>query len=114
MSGAVFAVAPAVALAVVLVAFGVARVRGRYDTIDSVWGAGFAVIALASALVGPGSALGWTATALTGTLNTVSATQASSGSNRFYRTQYATPANLLGAGLAGMAAFEGITSQDIR
>lgn len=36
------------ALATVLVTFLVARRRGRYDTIDSAWGAGFAVIAAVS------------------------------------------------------------------
>ncbi|MFR9730321.1 DUF1295 domain-containing protein [Saccharopolyspora sp. MS10] len=65
MSGAVFVAAPIAALAIVVVSFGIARWRGRYDTIDSVWGAGFAVIAVVSALVGPSSALGWTTTALT-------------------------------------------------
>ncbi|MCA1196046.1 DUF1295 domain-containing protein [Saccharopolyspora sp. 6V] len=60
-----FLTAPAAALATVLAAYGVARLRKRYDTIDSVWGAGFAVIALCCAFTGPGSAAGWTATALT-------------------------------------------------
>ncbi|MBB3663721.1 MULTISPECIES: DUF1295 domain-containing protein [Prauserella salsuginis group] len=39
------ALALGVALLVVVVTFGVARLRGRYDTIDTAWGAGFAVIA---------------------------------------------------------------------
>ncbi|WP_243789626.1 DUF1295 domain-containing protein [Saccharopolyspora gloriosae] len=61
----VFLAAPVAALATVLLIFGIARLRGRYDTIDSVWGAGFAVIAVVSALVGTGSALAWTVAALT-------------------------------------------------
>ncbi|MBK1787761.1 DUF1295 domain-containing protein [Prauserella sp. ASG 168] len=47
------AVALAVAILVVTVTFGIARLRGRYDTIDSAWGAGFAVIALAGFAVEP-------------------------------------------------------------
>ncbi|OLT40335.1 hypothetical protein BJF85_25205 [Saccharomonospora sp. CUA-673] len=43
----------AVALGVITVTFAVARVRGRYDTIDSAWGAGFAVIAVAEFVVEP-------------------------------------------------------------
>ncbi len=34
------------ALATVVGSFGVAKARGRYDTIDSAWGAGFAIIAV--------------------------------------------------------------------
>ncbi|NHD16172.1 MULTISPECIES: DUF1295 domain-containing protein [unclassified Actinopolyspora] len=48
------------AVLVVVLTFGVARLRGRYDTIDSAWGAGFAVIAVVgftAAPSGPGSAL---------------------------------------------------------
>lgn len=37
------------ALLVVSAAFGIALLRGRYDTIDAVWGAGFAVIAVVAA-----------------------------------------------------------------
>ncbi|GAA1197445.1 DUF1295 domain-containing protein [Prauserella alba] len=39
------ALALGVALLVVVITFGVARLRGRYDTIDTAWGAGFATIA---------------------------------------------------------------------
>ncbi|MDR7300796.1 steroid 5-alpha reductase family enzyme [Haloactinomyces albus] len=42
------AVALATALATVLSTFRIARRRGRYDTIDTAWGTGFAVIALVS------------------------------------------------------------------
>lgn len=50
----------AVALAVIVLTFGVALWRGRYDTIDSAWGAGFAVIAVTGFATEPrglGSAL---------------------------------------------------------
>lgn len=59
-------IALAVALAVIVLTFGIARVRGRYDTIDSAWGAGFSIVAVVGFLLaphGPGSAL--TATVLT-------------------------------------------------
>lgn len=35
-----------VAVLVIVLTFGIARLRGRYDTIDTAWGAGFAVIAI--------------------------------------------------------------------
>ncbi|TWF92936.1 DUF1295 domain-containing protein [Saccharopolyspora dendranthemae] len=44
----------AVAVLVVTATFAIARLRGRYDTIDTAWGAGFAVIAITS------FAAGWT------------------------------------------------------
>lgn len=50
-----------VALIVVCATFGIAVLRGRYDTIDAAWGAGFVVIAItaaiASGLVGGGPGL---------------------------------------------------------
>nr|WP_221316134.1 DUF1295 domain-containing protein [Saccharopolyspora gloriosae] len=52
-------------MSTVLLTFAIARLRGRYDTIDSVWGAGFAVIAVVSALAGTGSVTGWAVAALT-------------------------------------------------
>ncbi|WP_338604121.1 DUF1295 domain-containing protein [Saccharopolyspora sp. SCSIO 74807] len=60
-----FAAAPLAALATVLASYGIARLRGRWDTIDSVWGAGFAVIALVTAPFGAGSPAGWAVVALT-------------------------------------------------
>ncbi|GAA4879626.1 DUF1295 domain-containing protein [Saccharopolyspora cebuensis] len=40
------------ALLVVTATFGIAHLRGKYDTIDTAWGAGFAVIAAVSLVVG--------------------------------------------------------------
>lgn len=46
------ATALATALVVVTAAFGTALLRGRYDTIDSVWGLGFAAIAIVTFSLG--------------------------------------------------------------
>ncbi len=43
-----------VALVLVVLTFGIARRRGRYDTIDSAWGLGFAVIAVLTLAVSTG------------------------------------------------------------
>jgi steroid 5-alpha reductase family enzyme len=49
-------------LVVMLVALGVAAARGRHDGVDTVWGLGFAVIAVVGLIV---SGSGWLVTALT-------------------------------------------------
>lgn len=52
------ALALGVALLVVVITFGVARLRGRYDTIDTAWGAGFAAIAAVGFAVDPSGSHG--------------------------------------------------------
>jgi steroid 5-alpha reductase family enzyme len=54
MIGANLAITAVVTLVAVCVVFGVARLRRRYDTIDTFWGLGFAVIALVSLAVSDG------------------------------------------------------------
>lgn len=48
-------VTAAVTVAGVVVTFGIARRRGRYDTIDTFWGLGFAIVAVVAATLGDGS-----------------------------------------------------------
>jgi steroid 5-alpha reductase family enzyme len=44
--GALVAITAGVTLVAVTVTFGIARLRGRYDTVDTFWGLGFAIIAV--------------------------------------------------------------------
>ncbi len=47
-------VTAAVTLVAVVVTFGIARARGRYDTIDTFWGLGFAIVAVTAFPFGDG------------------------------------------------------------
>ena len=64
--GATLALTALVTLAAVTATFGIALARKRYDTIDTFWGLGFAIVALVSLPLGDGPLpLRLTATALT-------------------------------------------------
>ncbi|RZQ63286.1 DUF1295 domain-containing protein [Amycolatopsis suaedae] len=64
--GAGAAVAGGASLLGVLVTFAVALARRRYDTIDTFWGPGFALVAVAGAVVADGDpSVRWTVTVLT-------------------------------------------------
>jgi steroid 5-alpha reductase family enzyme len=89
------ALALAVALAVIGLTFGIARWRGRYDTIDSAWGAGLAVIAVTGFATEPrgiGSALAVTVlTAVWGLRLSahIHLRNSAHGEDRRYREMYA-------------------------
>jgi steroid 5-alpha reductase family enzyme len=66
MIGVNLALTAGVVLVAVAVTFGVARLRRRYDTIDTFWGLGFAIVALVTFAVSDGNlALRLAVTALT-------------------------------------------------
>lgn len=52
--GPLVAITAGVVLVAVTVTFGIARLRGRYDTIDTFWGLGFALVAVVAFPLGSG------------------------------------------------------------